>query len=83
MSDDLRNLGAAVRAMRERHGLSVADLAAAADVGPACLSALEQGGVDPAYDLLVRLADGLGTRPSEFVVLAERGEASSARCQGH
>jgi transcriptional regulator with XRE-family HTH domain len=73
MSDDLRNLGAAVRMTRERHGLSVADLAGAAGVDLACLRALEQGEVDPAYDMLVRLADGLGTRPSALVVLAESG----------
>ncbi len=71
MSDDLRNLGAAVRMRRERRGLSVADLAGTAGVDSACLRALEQGEVDPTYDLLARLADALGTRPSALVVLAE------------
>lgn len=74
----LASLGGAVRAMRAERRLSLDDLALAAAVDPARLAALEEGRLDPDFELLLRLADAMSTRASAFVVEAEalsRGRA--------
>lgn len=91
MADELQRLqllGQAIRLMREERGLNASELAGAAEINEGRLSSLEDGDLDPPYDLLVQVADGLGIRPSEFVVraegLGERGvtETSTAERQG-
>lgn len=74
MSEDARKLvtlGAAVRAMLEEQLLSLDDLALAAAVDPTRLAALEQGRLDPDFELLLRLAEAMDTRASAFVLKAE------------
>jgi transcriptional regulator with XRE-family HTH domain len=75
--DELARLGLAVRQLREKRGLSRAELARATEVPERRLRALEDGRLDPDYVLLVRLAKALGVRPSAVVLLAE-----GRRCEG-
>jgi transcriptional regulator with XRE-family HTH domain len=42
-----------------------------------CVDALETGQLDPTYELLLALADGLGVEPSALVILAERLKESN------
>lgn len=64
-------LGQAIRQVREQRGLSTGELAASLGIERERLDALEAGRLDPAYDLLLALAEGLGVRPSAFVIRAE------------
>ncbi len=68
---DLLLLGRAIREVREQRGLSARDLAAAADVTPARVAALENGQLDPDFELLVKLAKSMDIRPTAFVLRAE------------
>ncbi len=68
---DLLVLGKAVREVREQHGFAAGDLAAAAGVAPARVTALEDGLLDPDYELLLALAKSMGIRPTAFFVRAE------------
>jgi DNA-binding XRE family transcriptional regulator len=68
---DLLLLGRAIGQIREERGVAAAELAAASDVALAQIRALEAGRVDPTYELLLALAEGLGVRPSAFVIRAE------------
>jgi DNA-binding XRE family transcriptional regulator len=68
---DLLLLGRAIREIREERDVTAADLAGATEVELAQIRALEAGRVDPTYELLLALAEGLGVRPSAFVIRAE------------
>jgi XRE family transcriptional regulator, regulator of sulfur utilization len=68
---NLLALGRAIRLMREQRGMSVDDLARAIHVRRQCLDALETGGLDPTYELVLAVAEGLGMQPSALVTLAE------------
>jgi transcriptional regulator with XRE-family HTH domain len=68
---DLRILGRAVAQIREEGGMSAEQLAGAAGVDLAQVRALEDGRVDPTYELLLVLAESLGVRASAFVLRAE------------
>ncbi len=57
--------------MREQHGLSVPDLAAASGVAPARVAALEDGQLDPDFELLRTLAQSMGVRQIAFYMRAE------------
>ncbi len=65
-------LGRALREVREQHGLSARDLAAAAGVAPKRVAALEDGQLDPDYELLVRLAKSMGIHPRIVFRQAEK-----------
>lgn len=69
---DLLVLGRAVRRMREQRGMSADELAGATSMGRERVDALETGRLDPTYELLLALAEGLGTQPSALVILAEQ-----------
>jgi transcriptional regulator with XRE-family HTH domain len=69
---DLHVLGRAVRRMREQRGMSAEELARATGISRQRIAALERGALDPTYDLLLRLTEGLGIQPSTLVTLAER-----------
>jgi transcriptional regulator with XRE-family HTH domain len=64
-------LGRAIRELRLDRGMGVAQLASAAGVDLRRIAALEAGRVDPAYELLLALGDGLGVSVSAFVIRAE------------
>jgi transcriptional regulator with XRE-family HTH domain len=64
-------LGRAIREVREQHGLSAHDLAAASGVAPTRVAALEDGQLDPDFELLLVLAKSMGISPSAFFVRAE------------
>jgi transcriptional regulator with XRE-family HTH domain len=68
---NLLALGRAIGDVRERCGFSASELAAATGIVQARIQALEAGRLDPDYELLLALADGLGVRPSAFVVRVE------------
>jgi transcriptional regulator with XRE-family HTH domain len=67
----LHLLGQAIQSIREARGVSVEALATTAELPSKQLEALERGQLDPDYELLLKLAECLDTRPSAFVVKAE------------
>ena len=69
---DLLLLGRAVRRMREQRDMSAGELADAIDIRRQRIDALETGRLDPTYELLLAVAEGLGTQPSALVTLAEQ-----------
>lgn len=64
-------LGNAIQALRAERSLSSAALAAAAGVDDAQLASLEAGQLDADFDLLLKVANGLGTSVSTIVTRAE------------
>jgi transcriptional regulator with XRE-family HTH domain len=64
---DLIALGRMVRAVREQKGMSAAELAAAAGFKRRRLLRIEAGELDPRYDGLIALADGLGVRAAAIM----------------
>jgi transcriptional regulator with XRE-family HTH domain len=75
----LAALGQAIHAIREEQGLSTRDLSVASGVAEASIVAVEDGRVDPSFELLLGLARGLGVRPAE---LFTRAEALGGRPRG-
>jgi ribosome-binding protein aMBF1 (putative translation factor) len=69
---ELLVLGRAVRQMREQRGITAAELADATGTHPQQIDALETGHLDPTYERLVALADGLGVEPAALVTLAKQ-----------
>lgn len=69
---DLLVLGQAVRQMREQRGMSADELAGAAGIGRERIDALETGRLDPTYELVLALAEGLDIQPSALMILAEQ-----------
>jgi ribosome-binding protein aMBF1 (putative translation factor) len=67
----LQFLGQAIRSIREQKGFNLHALGTAIGVPPERLRSLEAGKRDPDYELLLRLAECLGTRLSVFVIRAE------------
>jgi transcriptional regulator with XRE-family HTH domain len=65
-------LGQAIRELREQRGVDAGDLAAAAGVDLKRVDALENGRLDPNFQLLVRLAQAMDVRTSAFFVRAEQ-----------
>lgn len=59
-------LPARLRALRERAGLTVADLARATGLSRAALYNLENGDSRPTWDAVQRLADALGVSTDDF-----------------
>jgi transcriptional regulator with XRE-family HTH domain len=57
--------------MRKQHGLSARDLATAAGVDPARVAALEDGQLDPDFELLIALAKRMGDGPAALFLQAE------------
>jgi transcriptional regulator with XRE-family HTH domain len=70
-------LGRAVKLMREQRDMSADELADSSGILREHIDALEAGQLDPTYEQLLEIADGLGTQPSELVSLAERLQAST------
>lgn len=65
-------LGRAVELMRQQRSMSVDELTTSSGILREHIGALEAGELDPTYELLAKVAGGLGTQPSALVTLAER-----------
>jgi transcriptional regulator with XRE-family HTH domain len=78
---DLTVLGRAIARIRRERRLSQDELAAAAGIERTRIEALEAGRLDPDYELLLALSEGLGVRPSALVIRAEELQAE-ARASG-
>ena len=76
---ELVSLGRAIQQIREQYGMSPSELAAATRIERERLDALEAGQLDPTYDMLLALAEGLGVQLEALVTrakeLKERGGA--------
>lgn len=59
--------GQTIRQVREREGVSVADLAARTGIDVEQINAIEAGRLDPAFDVMIALADGIGVRLSALI----------------
>jgi transcriptional regulator with XRE-family HTH domain len=68
---ELRLLGRAIRQIRAEHDTSIEELAESTGVEPSCIRALEDGRLDPDYELLLALSEGLRVQPSTLVLRAE------------
>jgi transcriptional regulator with XRE-family HTH domain len=64
-------LGRAVREFRIRRHISQEELAHRSGMHRTYLGGIERGERNPSYDNLLRLASGLGVRPSELLSRAE------------
>lgn len=63
--------------MREQQSMSADELADAIEIRRQRIDALETGHLDPTYELLLAVAEGLGVQPSALVTLAEQlGESN-------
>jgi transcriptional regulator with XRE-family HTH domain len=72
---ELTRFGQTIRQVRERKGISVADLAARTGIDAQQISALEAGRFDPPYDVMCALASGMGVPVFEVIPRAgERGD---------
>jgi transcriptional regulator with XRE-family HTH domain len=69
---DLTTLGRAVTLMREQRHMTADQLADASGVLREHIKALEVGRLDPTYDLLLKVTDGLGAQPSALIIFAEK-----------
>lgn len=61
-----RRLGAAVKAVRARQGLTQEQVSAAAGLHPTYVSDIERGARNPSWDAMSRLADGMGVGLGEI-----------------
>ena len=68
---ELAALGKAIGALREERGISVGDFDAAG-IEPGVLDDLENGRLDPPFDLVLRVARALGVTPGIIARRAER-----------
>jgi transcriptional regulator with XRE-family HTH domain len=63
----LTRFGEQFRRVRVQQGVSVAELAARTDISERRICSLEAGRLDPTYDVMIALADGIGVRVSALV----------------
>jgi ribosome-binding protein aMBF1 (putative translation factor) len=70
----LAALGRSVRRLREQRNISARAFACATGLQPERLAALEDGQLDPDFELMVRLADALNMKLSELVGIATEAE---------
>lgn len=69
-----RGLARAVRALRERAGLSPTEAAGRAGIPLCCLGRVESGDHDPSWEEMRRVARGLGVSLEELAEVAEEEE---------
>lgn len=60
-------IGRVVRQLRDSQGLTLSEVATAADISTAMLSRIETGGVTPSLETLVSLSNALGVRPATLL----------------
>lgn len=65
-------LGHAIREIRQQHALSESELASAAHVDERHIKEVEAGRFDPDFELLLKLSQSMGLRPSAFILRAEQ-----------
>jgi transcriptional regulator with XRE-family HTH domain len=78
----LAALGKAIRAVREEHGLSTHDLSLGSGVAEATIAALEEGRLDPTFEVLLGLSRGLGVPPAELFTRAEEQDGRPGHAAG-
>lgn len=71
-------LGRAIRELRHERGIDKRELASAAGLSTERLDAIEAGRLDPAYDVLLALVDGLGVGAGMLFARAEAIERGQA-----
>lgn len=71
-SPEHRHLGAAVAELRERQGLTQAEVADGAQLRRSHLVAIERGEVDPTFVTLVRIVRAMSASLAELFELFER-----------
>jgi transcriptional regulator with XRE-family HTH domain len=64
---DLVRFGETFRQAREQQRVTVADLVARTGIDAQQIGALEAGQLDPAFDVMIALADGIGVRLSALI----------------
>ena len=64
---ELIHFGQKIRQVREREGISVAQLAVRTDIDAQKINALEAGRFDPPFDVMIAVADGIGVRLSTLI----------------
>jgi transcriptional regulator with XRE-family HTH domain len=69
----MKNLGYAIRVLRQARGLTSAALAAKAGISPTYLSLIETGDRTPPKDTLQKLATALGVDPVLLETLSSEG----------
>ncbi len=82
---DLVSLGRVVRRLRTERGISQEGLAALADIDRTFMGQIERAEVNPSFEVIERIAQGLGIRLSELIRayeletdgIASRGDSSS------
>lgn len=67
MQEALEQLSRRIRQWREKLGLSLSELAARSDVSASTIQKIETHQMIPSVAILMKIADGLGRRPSELV----------------
>jgi transcriptional regulator with XRE-family HTH domain len=80
--DMFRNLGSALRLMREERGLSQSALAKAAGIGKSQLSKYESGRERPKLDSLEKLLTVLAIRVADFFAVVSLIDRELARIDG-
>jgi transcriptional regulator with XRE-family HTH domain len=78
----MQAVGALVRRLREDAGLSLAKLAATAELSPGLLSQIERGMGNPSFTTLIKLAHALDVPVGRFF-LSERRTGALVRAGGH
>jgi transcriptional regulator with XRE-family HTH domain len=65
-------LGAVIRELRHSHGLTLATMAANANIHENYARGIEQGRFNPSLLIVGGIADALGVRISDLIIAAER-----------
>jgi transcriptional regulator with XRE-family HTH domain len=64
---ELVRFGKRFRQVREQQRVSVVDLAARTGIDASRIGDLEAGRLDPTYDVMIALAEGIGVRVSALI----------------
>ncbi len=64
---ELARFGKRFRQVREQRRVNVVDLAARTGIDASRIGDLEAGLLDPTYDVMIALADGMGVRVSALI----------------
>jgi transcriptional regulator with XRE-family HTH domain len=74
-----RGLGKAIRFLREESGMTQKRLAEKSGVSASWISRIEQGEVDPTWNTIARISEGLAVSMESLAEAAERFEESVVR----